>query len=86
MIYIASYVPTQPRQLRFIGTQICVGDDPSFPTAQGNECSQKYYEGGFLDLDLSPGRYIFLYREDSVPLSGAGDKSYFYNVAEVRVY
>lgn len=65
--------------MRIVGTQVCIGDDPTYPTASSNSCSSKINEGGFIDLDLPPGRYIFIYRE---VMFG----SYYYNLAEVRVY
>ena len=44
---------------------ICIGNDPSSPTAPGNTCStEPIHEGGFIILDLPAGRYIFFDRRD----------------------
>ena len=45
---------------------ICIGNDPSSPTAPGNTCStEPINNGGFIILDLPTGRYIFLDRRDN---------------------
>ena len=45
---------------------ICMGNDPSHPTAPGNICLLvPIYEGGFINVESLPAaRYVFLYRKD----------------------
>ena len=50
---------------RFGNLHICIGNDPSSPTAPGNTCStEPLHEGGIIILDLPAGRYVFLDRRD----------------------
>ena len=53
---------------------ICIGDDPSEPTAIGNVCSTvPIHTGGFIIVDLPEGRYVFLDRRDSAYSEFEGD-------------
>ena len=48
---------------------ICIGNDPTSPTAPGNTCStEPIHDGGFFILALPAGRYIFLDRRDGIDL------------------
>ena len=50
---------------RFGNLHICIGNDPSSPTASGNTCStESIHDGGIIILDLPAGRYIYLDRRD----------------------
>ena len=60
-------------------TYLCIGDDPTSPTAFGNTCiAVPIHEGGFIDVESLPaGRYLFLNRRDV---------SIFLNLSAVRAY
>ena len=50
---------------RFGNLYICIGNDPSSPTAPGNTCSpEPIHDSGLIILDLPAGRYIFLDRRN----------------------
>ena len=50
---------------RFGNLHICIGNDPSSPTAPGNICStEPIHDSGIIILDLPSGRYIFFDRRD----------------------
>ena len=52
-------------QYRLGNLHICIGNDPSSPTAPGNTCStEPIHDGGIIILVLPAGRYIFLDRRD----------------------
>ena len=52
-------------RLTFGNLHICIGNNPASPTALGNTCSiEPIYEGGFIILNLPPGRYVFFDRRD----------------------
>ena len=60
-------------------TYLCIGDDPTSPTAFGNTCMLvPIHEGGFIEVESLPaGRYLFLNRRDV---------SNYFNLSAVRAY
>ena len=60
-------------------TYLCIGDDPTSPTAFGNTCmAVPIHEGGFIDVESLPaGRYFFLNKRDI---------SSWFNLSAVRAY
>ena len=57
---------TDANQQRFANLFLCLGNDPSSPTAPGNTCtSLPIHDGGFINVESLPaGRYLFIYRKD----------------------
>ena len=63
-------------------SKICIGNDASSPDAASNTClAINIYDGGFHDLLLLEGRYLFIYR---VGDDSEGD--YTYNLSHLRLY
>ena len=60
-------------------TYLCIGDDPTSPTAFGNTCMLvPIHEGGFIVVESLPaGRYFFINRRDVADV---------FNLSAVRAY
>jgi len=67
---------------------ICIGDNAADPKALGNSCTNVFYDGGFIPINLPAGRYVFIYREGAgqfYPLNPAVNDHY-YILAEIGLY
>ena len=63
-------------------TYICIGNNPNDPKATGNTCTTlPFFDGGFIAVDLPPGRYAYIYREG---FSFSDDT--IYHLSQVRLY
>ena len=64
---------------KFGNLYVCIGDDPSSPTAPGNKCiAVPIHDGGFINLESLPaGRYVFLDRRDVAD---------YFNLSAVRAF
>ena len=68
--------------MRIGGSKICIGNDGNSPTATSNTCLPYIIvEGGFKDIQLLEGRYLYLYRVgDSISADG------IYNLGHLSLY
>ena len=81
LAFITNVYDSTNSQKRMGNSRICIGNDGSSPTAAANNClSQRIYDGGFQDLKLFEGRYLYLYRVGS-SISDQG-----YNLSHLRLY
>ena len=58
---------------------ICIGNNNEGPLAIGNACTSPFYDGGFIEVNMT-GRYVYLYREEGNPIDS------FYSIAEIDIY
>ena len=62
-------------------TYICIGNNPNDPKATGNTCTTlPFFDGGFITVDLPPGRYAYIYR------AGISSSDASYQLSQVRLY
>ena len=60
---------SESEQDTFGNLHICIGNNPSSPTAAGNTCSiVAIHDGGFIIVDLPSGRYVFLDRRNKADI------------------
>ena len=76
--------------MRIGKSKICIGNDGSSPTGAANTClPQDIVEGGFQDLQLLEGRYLYFFRVGgnvgTITGLGFGSRN-IYNLSHLSLY
>lgn len=81
-VVLAFIVNDSAAYARFGGSYICIGNNAADPKAAGNLCTSVFYDGGFIQINLPAGRYVFIYREGK----GGYPSDFIYALAEIGLY